>query len=48
MASYSNFRKLFESGYKQITGNDGSTERGSQLTIINAIKALKIAIMITV
>lgn len=31
---------LLESGYKQITGNDGSTERGSQLTVINAIKAL--------
>ena len=52
-ASYSNFRKkkkLFESGYKQITGNDGSAERGSQLTVINAIKVLagKIAIMIAV
>lgn len=40
MVSYRNFRNNFESGYKQITGNDGSTEQGSQLTIINAIKVL--------
>lgn len=36
----SNFRKLFESGYRQITGNDGSNEWDSQLNIINAIKVL--------
>lgn len=32
--------KVVDSGYRQITGNDRSTERGGQLSVINAIKVL--------
>lgn len=32
--------KVVDSGYRQITGNDGSTARGGQLSVINAIKVL--------